>query len=87
MRTIARGNAKRIVAAMKMNARSSRGHAILTLYVEEVGMLGAVKTSKLNLVDLAGSRLMKRRRLKMAMAMAMAMMMVLVMHQEIYLDA
>ena len=60
MRTISRGNAKRVVAAMKMNLRSSRGHAILSLHIEEPGMLGAVKTSKLNLVDLAGMESSKK---------------------------
>ena len=36
MDNLARGNLKRVVAAMKMNARSSRGHAIFTIYVKEI---------------------------------------------------
>ena len=37
MNALWRGNAHRTVAAMKMNARSSRGHAILYVCVEERG--------------------------------------------------
>ena len=33
MELLVRGNSRRVVAAMKMNARSSRGHAILSVQV------------------------------------------------------
>lgn len=57
---LAKGNSVRSTAATAMNDRSSRSHAILTVYftkiIKEPG-LGQPRriTSKLNLVDLAGS--------------------------------
>lgn len=60
MAALARGNAKRVVAAMKMNARSSRGHAIFTMHVKEILALGGEKAGKLNLVDLAGMESSKK---------------------------
>jgi hypothetical protein len=48
------------VAAMKMNPRSSRGHAIFTLYVKEILAFGGEKAGKLNLVDLAGMESSKK---------------------------
>lgn len=60
MSNLARGNAKRVVAAMKMNPRSSRGHAIFTIYVKEILAYGGEKVGKLNLVDLAGMESSKK---------------------------
>jgi hypothetical protein len=60
MAALARGNARRVVAAMKMNARSSRGHAIFTIYVKEILAFGGEKAGKLNLVDLAGMESSKK---------------------------
>ena len=54
-----RGQAKRQVAATKMNATSSRSHAIfsITIHIKESNAEGEdlLKVGKLNLVDLAGS--------------------------------
>ncbi len=57
---IERGNGLRATASTNMNARSSRSHAILTLYFTQIisdPTLGKPRevTSKINLVDLAGS--------------------------------
>lgn len=60
MSALHRGNSHRVVAAMKMNARSSRGHAILGLHVIEIGQHETEKTAKLNLVDLAGMESSKK---------------------------
>ena len=60
MAALAQGNTKRVVAAMKMNARSSRGHAIFTIYVKEILATGGEKAGKLNLVDLAGMESSKK---------------------------
>eukprot|EP00966_Prymnesium_polylepis_P283969 6560310-Prymnesium_polylepis.1 len=60
MDLLKRGNNRRVVAAMKMNDRSSRGHGILSVQVVEPGALGAEKTTKLNLVDLAGMESSKK---------------------------
>ena len=53
-----RGLARRRTSETRMNAQSSRSHAVLTLHLESAmrtdsGLL-AVKSSRLNLVDLAG---------------------------------
>ena len=53
-----RGLARRRTNETKMNAESSRSHAVLTLHLEsstrtDLGLL-AVKSSRLNLIDLAG---------------------------------
>ena len=53
------GNQRRIVAPMKMNARSSRGHGIFTVYIKEVTPDGE-RSGKLNLVDLAGMESSKK---------------------------
>lgn len=53
------GNAKRIVAAMAMNPRSSRGHGIFTIYIKEANASGE-RNGKLNLVDLAGMESSKK---------------------------
>ena len=54
MALLARGNERRVVARMAMNARSSRGHAIFTLHVKEVkefeGSLGSEKHTKMHMV-------------------------------------
>uniref|UniRef100_A0A7S2N7Q3 Kinesin motor domain-containing protein n=2 Tax=Haptolina brevifila TaxID=156173 RepID=A0A7S2N7Q3_9EUKA len=60
MANLARGNAKRVVAAMKMNPRSSRGHAIFTMYIKSILAFGGEKAGKLNLVDLAGMESSKK---------------------------
>lgn len=57
---IERGNSIRVTASTNMNSRSSRSHAILTLYFTQIisdPALGKPRevTSKINLVDLAGS--------------------------------
>ena len=52
---LAQGNTRRVVAAMKMNDRSSRGHAIFTIYVKQILAAGGEREGKLNLVDLAGA--------------------------------
>ena len=53
-----RGLARRRTNETRMNAESSRSHAVLTLHLEssartDLGLL-AVKSSRLNLIDLAG---------------------------------
>ena len=53
-----RGVARRRTNETRMNAESSRSHAVLTLHLEsstrtDSGLL-AVRSSRLNLVDLAG---------------------------------
>ena len=50
MVSLARGNNKRVVAAMSMNPRSSRGHAIFSIYVKEMTASGGERHGKLNLV-------------------------------------
>jgi hypothetical protein len=58
---VQRGNAQRTVAAMKMNERSSRGHAVLTLCVRELSARdGAERVSKFTFVDLAGMESSKK---------------------------
>jgi len=59
-RLIDQGNKERITASTLMNSRSSRSHAILTIYftqiIQESGIDKAREVvSKINLVDLAGS--------------------------------
>ena len=52
------GTKQRITKETAMNARSSRSHAVFTIYLEsteEVEGRQVVKAGKLNLVDLAGS--------------------------------
>ena len=56
MEAVGRGNGARVVAGMKMNARSSRGHAILTLSLQERSD-GVDSSGSLVLVDLAGMEL------------------------------
>ena len=53
MALVGRGNALRVVAGMKMNARSSRGHAVLTVRLE-TRCAGVDSAGSLVLVDLAG---------------------------------
>ena len=60
MSSLSRGNNKRVVAAMSMNPRSSRGHAIFTIYVKEMTATGGERHGKLNLVDLAGMESSKK---------------------------
>ena len=57
---LSRGNAHRVVAAMKMNARSSRSHAIFSLSLTEMSAGGerSGEAGKLSLVDLAGMEVM-----------------------------
>lgn len=56
---IQRGSENRHIAATRMNERSSRSHSVFTCTVEaternESG-LTSTRTSKLNLIDLAGA--------------------------------
>ena len=61
MRAVMKGNSHRVVAAMRMNERSSRGHAVITVHVREVrGDSGAERSGKLTLVDLAGMESSKK---------------------------
>lgn len=56
------GAEKRHVGSTKMNAQSSRSHTIFTLYVERNQLVNGThtkRTSKLNLIDLAGSECQK----------------------------
>ena len=57
---LARGNAQRVTAAMKMNARSSRGHALLIVSVKQLLSGGGERGGKLTLVDLAGMESSKK---------------------------
>lgn len=59
---VEQGDKRRIAAATKMNATSSRSHAVLTISLEALAMgadtgkcSGAVRRGRLHLVDLAGS--------------------------------
>lgn len=57
------GNKHRITKETNMNERSSRSHAIFTIYIEtseEKDGRSLVKAGKLNLVDLAGSERQKK---------------------------
>ncbi|KAJ8686503.1 hypothetical protein QAD02_022297, partial [Eretmocerus hayati] len=60
-RLVEQGDRRRAAAATKMNAASSRSHAVLTLSLEAIAMGpgapagGAVRRGRLHLVDLAGS--------------------------------
>ena len=49
------GNKNRSTAETKMNATSSRSHALFTVHIESLEGEDKVKKSKLNFVDLAGS--------------------------------
>eukprot|EP00930_Biecheleria_cincta_P023564 TRINITY_DN17016_c0_g1_i1.p1 TRINITY_DN17016_c0_g1~~TRINITY_DN17016_c0_g1_i1.p1 ORF type:complete len:1264 (-),score=307.06 TRINITY_DN17016_c0_g1_i1:30-3821(-) len=61
LRTIARGNDKRHVAATKMNADSSRSHSIFIVMIENTNhKTKQVSTGKLTLCDLAGSERLKK---------------------------
>ena len=59
MAAVGRGNALRVVAGMKMNARSSRGHAVLTVRLE-TSTNGVDSAGTLVLVDLAGMESSKK---------------------------
>lgn len=60
-RLVEQGDRKRAAAATKMNAASSRSHAVLTISLEAIAIgpgaadSGAVRRGRLHLVDLAGS--------------------------------
>ncbi|KAK2588714.1 hypothetical protein KPH14_001604 [Odynerus spinipes] len=60
-RLIEQGNRRRAAAATKMNAASSRSHAVLTLALEAIAIAdndkgdNAIRRGRLHLVDLAGS--------------------------------
>ncbi|OQR99600.1 kinesin [Thraustotheca clavata] len=58
------GNANRTVAATKMNAHSSRSHAIISMHVERIDSSQSkneiVQKSQFHLVDLAGSERVKK---------------------------
>ncbi|CAG9323806.1 unnamed protein product [Blepharisma stoltei] len=60
---MAMGNTHRITKETAMNERSSRSHAIFTIYIEtseEIEGRQIIKAGKLNLVDLAGSERQKK---------------------------
>ncbi|CAG9314722.1 unnamed protein product [Blepharisma stoltei] len=60
---MAEGNTHRITKETQMNERSSRSHAIFTIYIEsseEIEERQIIKAGKLNLVDLAGSERQKK---------------------------
>lgn len=62
--TLNQGNASRTVASTKMNAESSRSHAIFLMIftqtsVNKAAMTATDRVSKINLVDLAGSEEVK----------------------------
>eukprot|EP00759_Apiculatamorpha_spiralis_P036493 PhF_6_TR36567/c0_g1_i4/m.54009/K17914/KIF13; kinesin family member 13 len=53
---IERGTKERAMAETKMNAHSSRSHAIFQIQIQQKnGISGTLRTSTINLVDLAGS--------------------------------
>lgn len=60
-RLVEQGDKKRAAAATKMNAASSRSHAVLTISLEAIAIgpsatdSGAIRRGRLHLVDLAGS--------------------------------
>lgn len=61
-RLVEQGDRRRAAAATKMNAASSRSHAVLTISLEAIAVetattakSGAVRRGRLHLVDLAGS--------------------------------
>ena len=63
MDCLRRGNELRVVAAMKMNARSSRSHALFVLELHDVSSVqdsGGAESGKLSLVDLAGMESSKK---------------------------
>lgn len=66
MRLVQQGDKRRALAATKMNAVSSRSHAVLTLALEAIAINddankdGAVRKGRLHLVDLAGSERQSR---------------------------
>jgi hypothetical protein len=63
MDCLRRGNELRVVAAMKMNARSSRSHALFVLELHDVSSgqdSGGAESGKLSLVDLAGMESSKK---------------------------
>eukprot|EP00210_Caulerpa_lentillifera_P003015 g2878.t1 len=55
-----KGQESRMVAAHAMNDRSSRSHAIVTLWIELTNDDGRRVKSKLNMVDLAGSERVRK---------------------------
>ena len=56
---IQEGNDRRKVASTKMNNRSSRSHAVFTIYIKQ-HTISHVRHSKIHLVDLAGSEPLKK---------------------------
>lgn len=52
---LAAGTKRRITCATGQNARSSRSHSIFCVSVDQKLLNGSTKSSKLNLIDLAGS--------------------------------
>ena len=55
MRMLSEGNERRKTESTKANAVSSRSHAILQVYTETKTDNNEIRSSKLNLIDLAGS--------------------------------
>ena len=60
---IQEGNDRRKVASTKMNNRSSRSHAVFTIYIKQ-HTVSHVRHSKIHLVDLAGSEPLKKSMVK-----------------------
>ncbi|CAG9331710.1 unnamed protein product [Blepharisma stoltei] len=57
------GNAHRVTKQTQMNERSSRSHAIFTIYIEtsqEISGRETIRAGKINFVDLAGSERQKK---------------------------
>ncbi|XP_055384041.1 kinesin-like protein Nod [Condylostylus longicornis] len=59
LKILCEGNRNRHVRPTKMNAQSSRSHAIFTIYIEQIGDM-VITSSMLNLIDLAGSESVRR---------------------------
>ncbi|XP_014220007.1 osmotic avoidance abnormal protein 3-like [Copidosoma floridanum] len=66
-RLVEQGDRRRVAAATRMNAASSRSHAVLTISLEAIAIgpaatagSGAVRRGRLHLVDLAGSERQRR---------------------------
>ena len=59
-RILWQGLARRVTGSTDMNKRSSRSHAVITLYVTQRNVDGYVLRSKISFVDLAGSERQER---------------------------
>lgn len=61
MAVVEEGTARRRTNETRMNQESSRSHAVLTVYIESWSRADSdvecIRSSRLNLIDLAGARL------------------------------